>query len=390
MNLSEAPITITLVAGEASGDQLGAALINAIRVQNPNIRFTGIGGPLMEAAGMECWWSTDQLSVMGLFEVAQHIPRLLALRKQLVQRVIDLKPAVFIGIDAPDFNLGVEKRLKARAIPVIHYVSPTVWAWRPGRVKTIAKATERVLCLFPFEPAYYLQQPVEADYTGHPLADEIPLEVDSLAAREVLGIGTVQRCIALLPGSRLGEVEKLATPMFEAAARLSRRFQNLCFVVPAATQLIGNYLESQLEQFPGLNCRIFEGRGKEVISAADVVICASGTATLEVMLINRPMVVCYRLAATTYAMVKWFRLVKSRFFSLPNILASEELVPELLQQEVNGERIANEVSNWLEYPERCSELKHRFDLLHRQLMTGAAATAATAVLHHIAPGSEQT
>jgi lipid-A-disaccharide synthase len=390
MNPSEAPSTVTLVAGEASGDQLGAALINAIRVQNPNIRFTGIGGPLMEAAGMECWWSTDQLSVMGLFEVAQHIPRLLALRKQLVQRVSDLRPAVFIGIDAPDFNLGVEKRLKARAIPVIHYVSPTVWAWRPGRVKTIAKATERVLCLFPFEPGYYSQQPVKADYTGHPLADEISLQVDTLPAREALGLSTGQRCIALLPGSRLGEVEKLSAPMLDAAARLSKRYPDLSFVIPAATELIGNYLESQMSQFPGLNCRVFAGRGKEVISAADVVICASGTATLEVMLINRPMVVCYRLAPMTYRMVKWFKLIKSRFFSLPNILASEELVPELLQQEVNGERIANEVSIWLEHPERCSELKRRFDLLHRQLMTGAAATAATAVLNHIACVDEQS
>lgn len=385
MNQTEAPGTIILVAGEASGDQLGAALINAIRIQSPGIHFKGIGGPLMEAAGMECWWATDQLSVMGLFEVAQHVPRLLALRKQLVQRIIEQRPAVFIGIDAPDFNLGVEKRLKARAIPVIHYVSPTVWAWRPGRVKTIARATELVLCLFPFEPAYYLHQPVKADYCGHPLADQIPLHVETMPSREALGVDTGKRCVALLPGSRLGEVEKLFGPMIDAAARLGKRYSDLCFIVPAATELIGDFIDSELRRHPELGCRVFTGRGKEVISAADVVICASGTATLEVMLINRPMVVCYRLAPMTYRMVKWFKLVKSRFFALPNILASEKLVPELLQQEVEGERIADEVSKWLDQPESCTELKRRFNLLHQQLRTNAATTAATAVLQHIAP-----
>lgn len=375
---------IALVAGEASGDQLGAALIQAIRFSKPEARFTGIGGPLMKAAGMDCWWDSGQLSVMGLFEVINHIPRLFALRRQLVARLVALKPDVFIGIDAPDFNLGVEKRLKARAIPVIHYVSPTVWAWRSGRVKTIAKATDRVMCLFPFEPDWYRQQAVAADYTGHPMADEIPLQVSTVNARASLDVDRKGICIALLPGSRLSEVEKLSTPMLDAALIMTRRFPDIFFLMPAATELVRNYFESELLRYTGINCRVFSARSKDVMAAADVVICASGTATLEVMLVNRPMVVCYRLAGMTYALAKWFRLVKTRFFALPNILSSEALVPELLQHEVTGERIAEEVFRWLDQPGLCHDLKQRFDLLHRQLKIDAATTAASVVLQHVA------
>ena len=374
---------IALVAGEASGDQLGAALIRAIRIKNPDTRFAGIGGPLMKAAGMDCWWDSSQLSIMGLFEVINHIARLFALRRQLVERLVELKPDVFIGIDAPDFNLGVEKKLKTRAIPVIHYVSPTVWAWRSGRVKKIAKATDRVMCLFPFEPGYYQGQTVVADYTGHPMADEIPLQVDAESARSELGIETTGPCIALLPGSRLAEVEKLSAPMLDAAGILTRRFPDINFLMPAATELVRNHFELELRQHPGVNCRVFSSRSKEVMAAADVVICASGTATLEVMLVNRPMVVCYRLAGTTYKLAKWFKLVKTRFFSLPNILASEKLVPELLQHDVTGQAIAREVVHWLDQPELCKKLEQRFDLLHRQLRIDAATTAAEVVLQHI-------
>ncbi len=376
-------IKIALVAGEASGDQLGAALMRALQAQNPDTHFAGIGGPLMRAEGLECWWDYRELAVMGLFEVIQHIPRLLKLRRQLIERVLELRPDAYIGIDAPDFNLGVEKRLKARSVPVIHYVSPTVWAWRPGRVKTIAKATQRVLCLFPFEPAYYDSEPVLTDYTGHPLADDIPLQNDVGTAREALAVEASGPCVALLPGSRTGEVEKLTTPMLNAAEILSRRYPDMVFLVPAATQTIAQTIEAELHRHPGVNCRVLTTRGTEVMAAADVVICASGTATLEAMLINRPIVVCYRLAAMTYVLVKWFKLVKSRFFALPNILAGELLVPELLQQEVSGQRIAHEVSRWLEQPALRRTLSQRFDRLHRQLKTDAAATAATAVLQHI-------
>ena len=378
---------IALVAGEASGDQLGAALIRAIHSSHPDIRFAGIGGPLMKAAGMEIWWDSEQLSVMGLFEVVNHIPRLFALRRQLVARLLDLNPDVFIGIDAPDFNIGVEKKLKARSIPVIHYVSPTVWAWRAGRVKSIARSTDRVLCLFPFEPEYYRHH-VAADYTGHPMADQIPLQVGPGSARQTLQIGDAEICVALLPGSRLSEVQKLSTPLLDAASILVERYPGIRFLMPAATEIIKTYFNTELTKYPAVNCRVLTGQSKAVMAASDVVICASGTATLEVMLVNRPMVVCYRLAGLTYTMAKWLKLVKSRFFSLPNILASEPLVPELLQHEVNGENIADEVSRWLDQPERCTDLHDRFDVLHKQLKIDAAATAAKIILQHISAFDE--
>jgi lipid-A-disaccharide synthase len=375
---------IVLVAGEASGDQLGAALMRAIARREPGARFAGIGGPLMKAEGCDCWWDTGQLSLMGLVEVIAHLPRLLKLRKQLVQRVLDLQPDIFVGIDAPDFNLGVEKRLKARAIPVIHYVSPTVWAWRSGRVRTIEKSTDRVMCLFPFEPDFYQQYAVAADYTGHPLADEIPLQVDRGPARAALALAPGGICVALLPGSRMGEVEKLSAKMLDAADILQKRYADINFLVPAATDALGQYFRSVLSGYPGLNCMVYPGRSKEVMAAADVVVCASGTATLEVMLVNRPMVVCYRVAGMTYRLMKWFRMLKTRYFSLPNILAAELLVPELLQHEVSGQRIASEVVRWLDQPALVLDLKQCFEQLHRLLRIDAAATAAGVVLRRIA------
>jgi lipid-A-disaccharide synthase len=375
---------IVLVAGEASGDQLGAALMRAIALKSPGARFAGIGGPLMKAEGCDCWWDTGELSLMGLFEVVSHLPRMLKLRKALVQRVLELKPDIYVGIDAPDFNLGVEKRLRARAIPVIHYVSPTVWAWRSGRVKTIAKSTDRVMCLFPFEPDFYKRHSVPAEYTGHPKADEIPLHVEKTPARVSFGIDPDKIFIALLPGSRMGEVEKLSAPMLDAAAILQGRYPDAIFLVPAATEIVGQAFKSVLGGYPGLDCRVIQGQSKEVMSAADVVICASGTATLEVMLINRPMVVCYRVSGMTYRLMKWFRMLKTRYFSLPNILAADLLVPELLQHEVTGQRIADEAARWLGQPALVSDLKMRFDHLHRVLRIDAAATAGDVVLKQIA------
>jgi len=377
-------MVIVLVAGEASGDQLGAALMRAIRLKEPGVRFAGIGGPLMKAEGCDCWWDTGQLSLMGLSEVISHLPRLLKLRRQLIRRVVDIEPEVFVGIDAPDFNLGVEKRLKARGIPVIHYVSPTIWAWRSGRVKTITKSTDRVMCLFPFEPDCYRQYPVEADYTGHPLADQIPLDAANGPARLALGIDTGNICVALLPGSRMSEVEKLSTAMLDAADILSRRFTTICFLMPAATEKIGQYFQTVLDGYPGVSCKVIAGQSRDAMAAADVVVCASGTAALETMLVNRPMVVCYRVSAMTYRLMKWFKMLKIRFFSLPNILASGRLVPELLQHEVTGHRIADEVIRWMDQPSLASDVKHRFRQLHEELRIDAATTAGSVVLKHIA------
>jgi lipid-A-disaccharide synthase len=376
-------MVIVLVAGEASGDQLGAALIRAIRAREPEVRFAGIGGPLMKTEGCECWWDTSELSVMGLFEVVSHLPRLLKLRSQLIQRVLELRPDVFVGIDAPDFNLRVEKKLKTESIPVVHYVSPTIWAWRSGRVKTIARSTDKVMCLFPFEPDCYKQYPIGADYTGHPLADQIPLYVSNEPAREALDLETDSTCVALLPGSRMGEVERLSTVMLDAANSLSKLYPDICFLVPAATNSIRQYFQTALDHYPDVKCRLYSGRSREVIAAADVVVCASGTATLEVMLINRPMVVCYKIAGTTYKLMKWFNMLKTRFFSLPNILAGEMLVPELLQHEVTAQRIADETARWLEQSQLVVDLKRQFDELHKVLRIDAAATAGEVVIRHI-------
>lgn len=380
-------MVIAMVAGEASGDQLGAALIHAIRASKPDIRFAGIGGPLMKEAGMDCWWDTSELSVMGLFEVLSHLPRLVRLRRQLLTRLIDLKPDVFIGIDAPDFNIGLQKKLKARSIPAIQYVSPTVWAWREGRVRKIARSTDRVMCLFPFEPRYYHSTGISANYTGHPLADQVPMDVPPGPARSSLGITTNGPCVALLPGSRLSEVEKLSAPMLEAAAILAQRYPGISFLMPAASDRVRHHFEQESSNHPRASVRVVTGRSKEVMAAADVVVCASGTATLEVMLINRPMVVCYRLAGLTYTVAKTFKLVKSRFFSLPNILSGEALVPELLQDEVTGPRIAKEVSTWLEQADKRDKLAQRFAELHRLLRKDAAKSAADVVLKHLAGGS---
>lgn len=376
-------MVISLVAGETSGDQLGAALIRAIRQQSPEAQFAGIGGPLMKAEGMDCWWDTSELSVMGLFEVLSHLPRLVRLRRQLITRLVDSKPDVFVGIDAPDFNIGIQKRLRKNGIKVIQYVSPTVWAWRSGRVKTIARATERVMCLFPFEPDYYRTQQVKADYTGHPMADEIPMKVEAGPARAALDVAANGRVVALLPGSRMSEVEKLTLPMLEAAAALTARYPGICFLAPAASATIKHHITSAVAAFPTVDCRVFEGRSRDVIAASDVVICASGTASLEVMLINRPMVVCYRLAAMTHWLARTFKLVKSRFFSLPNILSSRALVPELLQEQVSGNRLMEEVSGWLDHPDRCAQLERQFADLHKLLRKDAARTAARVVLEHV-------
>jgi lipid-A-disaccharide synthase len=377
-------MVVVLVAGEASGDQLGAALIKAIRLKRPEVRFAGIGGPLMKAEGCDCWWDTGELSLMGLIEVVSHLPRLIKLKRQLIQRVLEENPDVYIGIDAPDFNLRVEKKLKSKSIPVIHYVSPTIWAWRAGRVKTITKSTDRVLCLFPFEPDCYRGYPVAADYTGHPMADEIPRQVESEPARIALGVETSGTFVALLPGSRMSELEKLSPSILDAAVILGKRYPDIRFLMPAATEKVRQHFESILLGYPDVNCTVFSGNAKQVMAAADVVITASGTATLEIMLVNRPMVVCYRIAQTTYNLMKWFNMLKTRFFSLPNILAGELLVPELLQHEVTGQRIADGAIRWLDNPDQVNSLKQRFDDLHKILRINAAATAGDVVLRHIA------
>ncbi len=375
------PLTIALVAGEASGDQLGGKLIEALRVHYPDARYCGVGGRHMREAGFETWWDRDELSVMGLFEVARHLPRLLKLRRALTERLLEAKPDVLIGIDAPDFNLGLERRVRTSGITTVHYVSPTVWAWRPGRVRKIAEAADLVLCLFPFEPAFYAGHGVRARYAGHPMADAIDNDPDRTRAREGLGLPTDNESplVALLPGSRASEVTRLAEPMLEAAALLAQRPGGARFVAGLADARTEALFRDARAAVPGLDCHHVTGRTLEVMASADVVVCASGTVALECLLVNRPMVVTYRLAAATHWMASTLGLVKTRFISLPNLLADEALVPELIQQDANGPAIADAVGDWLDDARRCEHVRRRFAAIHDELRRDAAASAASEI-----------
>jgi lipid-A-disaccharide synthase len=372
-------LTITLVAGEASGDQLGAALIERLKRLYPGAAFAGIGGRKMRAAGMDCWWDAEELAVMGLFEVLSHFPRLLRLRRELFRRLEALKPDVFIGIDSPDFNLGLEIKLRRLGVRTVHYVSPTVWAWRQRRVRKIRRAADRVMCLFPFEPAFLDGHGVPAVYVGHPMADRIEPDRNPAAARERLGLNPESQTIALLPGSRASEAQRLAAPMIEAARLLSGRRTDLQFTAAVASAAVREVLREAMRRQNFDRVRFVDHDPLTVMAAADVVLCASGTATLETMLVNRPLVMTYRVAPASYALVKLFRLVKLEYFSLPNILAGEALVPELLQADATGPRLADETERWLDDADRRDRLRQRFLALHEQLKCDAAGRAAGAV-----------
>ena len=377
--MNPAQPTIALVAGEASGDQLGAALVTALRERYPDARFVGVAGEKMVAAGVESWFDASELAVMGLFEVLTHLPRLLELRRDLTRRLTDLRPDVFIGIDAPDFNLGLEIKLRRAGIRTIHYVSPTVWAWREKRVKKIAKAADRVLCLFPFEPEFYSGHGVSATYVGHPLADQIDADDNPAHARTRLGLEPAAVTIGLLPGSRLSEVGRLAAPMLEAVRLLGENDPDMQFVAAMSGAEVDRAFGAEMQRARISDVQRVAGDPRGVIAASDVVLCASGTATLEVMLVNRPMVMTYKLAPSTYRLGQALKLVRLEWFSLPNILARERLVPELIQDEATGPLMAAEVRRWLTDEDARRALKTRFEEMHAALRCDAASKAADAV-----------
>jgi lipid-A-disaccharide synthase len=373
---------IALVAGEASGDLLGAGLVAAIRERHPDAVFAGVGGDAMRAQGVETWHDASELAVMGLSEVLAHLPRLLRLRGALRERVLAWKPDVFVGIDAPDFNLGLERRLKRRGVRTVHYVSPSVWAWRESRAAKIGASADRVLCLFPMEPEIYARHGVDARFVGHPLADAIALEPDRGAARAALGIPFHTPVLAVLPGSRLGEIERMLPAFLETAALVARDVDDLQLLVPAANAPCRAAIEQALaaSPFPASRCRLLDGDAQRAMIAADVVLLASGTAALEAMLCKRPMVVGHRIAASTYRVVKGLGLLKSRFVSLPNVLAGEALVPELLQEDCTPPKLAGAVLAWFRDPEAVAALRPRFRAIHEALRRDASARAAEAVL----------
>lgn len=372
---------IALVAGEASGDQLGAGLIAALRMRYPDAAFAGIGGPAMRAAGLDAWHDSQELAVMGLAEVLAHLPRLLRLRWRLRKRLLAWKPDVFIGIDAPDFNLGVEKWLKRRGIRTVHYVSPSVWAWREKRAEKIGDSADRVLCLFPMEPPIYAKHAVDARFVGHPLADAIPMEPDRAAARRALGVGDATPVLALLPGSRLGEIAKMLPIFLDAADLIAQRIPALRILLPAANAQCDAAIRQQLQDRPELAGRIhvLDGGAQRAMIASDVVLLASGTAALEGMLCKRPMVVGHRISPTTYRIVTKLGLLKTRYVSLPNVLADASLIPELLQQDCVPEKLAAACLRWFGQPDTVDALMPRFAEIHTQLRRDASARAADAV-----------
>ena len=368
---------IALCAGETSGDQLGAGLVAALRERFPEATFAGIGGDAMRAAGVDAWHDASELSVMGLAEVLAHLPRLLALRKAFRQRVLDWRPHVFIGIDAPDFNLGVERWLKQRGVRTVHDVSPSVWAWRESRAAKIGESADRVLCLFPMEPPIYARHGVDAVFIGHPLADAIPLQPDRTAARMALGVATDARVLAVLPGSRLGEIQRMLPGFADAARRLAGDVPGLRVLVPAANAGCRAAIDAVLGDAPGV--RVLDGQAQAAMIASDVVLLASGTAALEAMLCKRPMVVGHRISGLTYAIVKAFGLLKSAHVSLPNILAGETLVPELLQGACTPEALHAALLHWFRDADAVAALQPRFLALHESLRRDASARAAEAV-----------
>lgn len=371
---------IGLVAGEASGDLLAAGMMRAIRERYPDVTFEGVAGPEMVAAGCDQWEPAQSLAVMGLVEPLAHIPRLLRLRRMLRQRWQDSPPDVFVGIDAPDFNLGLEKKLRKAGIRTAHYVSPSVWAWRSGRIKTIRKAADRVLCLLPFEKALYDDHGIDAVFVGHPKADKTPSVVDAYPARKQLGLDAGE-VVAVLPGSRASEVSRLGSIFAEAASVLAQTRTDIAFVTPLASPGLRPLFESQLRE-AGIADRfhLTDGGSEAAMTAADVVLLASGTAVLEAALLGKPAVAAYRVARFTAALVRALRLVKLKQFTLPNLLTETPLVPEFLQEDAEPHAIAAAVSEFLNDPERRRFVSSEFAKLKAELALDADQRAAEAVI----------
>jgi lipid-A-disaccharide synthase len=371
---------IILVAGETSGDNLGAHLIEALRARLPGARFAGIAGPRMIAAGCEAWERAEDLAVMGLFEILPHLPRLLRIRRNLLARVLAERPDVYVGVDAKEFNLRVAPRLKAQGILTVQYVSPQIWAWRQGRVRTIGRAVDLVLCLLPFEKRFYDEHGVRAVFVGHPLADQIPLHLDPRAARTALQLDPDGTYVALLPGSRQGEVARLSPDFAATVAWLSRQRKELRFVAALANAGARRTFAAALEA-AGVRDRVtlVDGDAQRVMAASDVVLLASGTATLEATLVKRPMVVAYRLSLLTTFLLKTLKLFKAPFFAQPNLLAGRQVVPEYFNDEVRADVLGPAVLTQLERADR-DQLVQTFASIHETLRRDASARAADAIV----------
>ena len=371
---------IGLVAGEASGDLLGAGLIRALRERIPDATFEGVAGPAMVDAGCSQWEEADALAVMGLIEPLREIPRLLMLRWSLVRRWRESPPDVFVGIDAPDFNLGLEKKLRRSGIRTIHYVSPSIWAWRAGRIKTVRKAADRVLCILPFEKAIYDRHGIDAVFVGHPKADTLPTDIDTDSARQLLNLKG-HRVVTVMPGSRSSEVSRLGPLFASAASILAAADDNIRFITPVASPKLRLMIDKQLS-FAGVaeRFKVTDGGSIQAMAAADVVLLASGTAALESALLGKPMVAAYCVAKTTAWIFRTLKLLKTEYLTLPNLLTETPLVPEFVQEAATPEALAREVAALLADTARREAIASQFATLRSELALGADDRAAAAVI----------
>ena len=381
--MSHKPLTIALCAGEASGDLLGAHLIEAIKAQRPDAQFIGIGGARMIAAGCQSLFDQERLAVRGYVEVIKRLPEILKIRRELVAQLKNLRPDVFVGIDAPDFNLGVAEQLKAAGIPTLHYVSPSVWAWKRERVNKIVKQVNQILCLFPMEAPLYEQAGGRALFVGHPLAQTLPMVADKAAVRERLKLDNDTPVFAILAGSRVSEIDYMAPIFLRTAWLILRELPNAQFISPYPTAAARERLQHYLAQpeFEKLPIRLQAAKTDLACTAADVVLVTSGTATLEVALCKRPMVISYKISALTYALVK--RKIKVPYVGLPNILLNQEAVPELLQHDATPEKLAAAMLDWYRNPDKIAALEQDFTRLHEMLKLDTDKLAADAVLAEI-------
>lgn len=378
-------VRIAMVAGEASGDLLASHLIAALKQHLPDAVFYGIGGPKMQAQGFDAWWPMDTLSVMGYWDALKHYREIAGIRRQLKKRLLDLKPDVFIGVDAPDFNLGLETDLRSAGVRTVHYVSPSIWAWRGGRIKKIARAANRVLALFPMEPPLYEKERIPVTYVGHPMADIIPLQTSKEAVREKLGLPQSVPIFAMLPGSRRGELEMMADTFVQTAQLIrERHLPNAHFVVPLATRETRLQFEAAIyrQQAGDVPFRLLFGHAQDALGAADVSLVASGTATLEAALLKRPMVITYKIARFSYWLMK--RMAYLPYVGLPNILSGRFVVPEILQNDATPENLSEALVKQYQDKENAEAVEAAFTDLHLQLRQNTAEKAAQAVLQCLA------
>ena len=369
-------MNLAMVAGETSGDLLGSLLLKGMQRRWPQVQAGGIGGPHLIQQGFQAWWPSERLAVRGYVEVLRHYRGISRIREALAERLLAQPPRAFIGIDAPDFNLGLEERLKRAGIPCIHFVCPSIWAWRGGRVKRIARSVDHVLCLFPFEPELLQAHGVSATYVGHPLADVIPLEPDRLAARRSLGLPEGATVVALLPGSRRSEIQYIAPALLQAACLLQKSVPGIRFVLPVAPGL-DTLLRPMASAHGPQDLQMLPGQSHEALAACDLTLIASGTATLEAALFKRPMVIAYRMHPLSWQLMK--RMAYQPWVGLPNILCRDFVVPELIQEACTPERLAQEALRWLDQPARRDQVQQRFMQVHQQLRCDTAARATDAI-----------